>query len=374
MRIFPYFSRCPCRQLSFLTVPGLKRARCRRRRLPQLSWPRRYALNAAPAGTSLIEFSVAAVPILLVGLGCIEIAQWFYIKQALSLALLQAARAGITQHASPQAIQDAFEQALRPLYPPTGQLSSEQRMQRAFLQRRQKTGSPPWRIEVLSPPPLAFDDFADKSLAIGQQTGRAAINNNYQAEQDQRFRAQGWTNGAGPKSGLSIYQANYLRLRLTYLHEPLLPGMPALIRLLGSDAAGYAGQAMAQGYLPLNQEIQLTMQSHPVDWPALANGQVIRQASGSIGAVRSLQPCHGLWCFNQGLTPGSVNGDVKIDSNLPDGSNPAGTVDSLGQLADQPADRPISPAPPDPLPGASPPTLDVAPDDPACGVSLCCIT
>src|SRR3546814_2801513 len=54
------------------------------------------------AGASLIEFSVVAVPILLLGLGSVDIASWFFTRQAVSLALLEAGRAGIVSHAHPQ--------------------------------------------------------------------------------------------------------------------------------------------------------------------------------------------------------------------------------------------------------------------------------
>src|SRR3546814_17182852 len=95
------------------------------------------------SGSGAIEFAIIAVPMLLLGFGGTELAQWFYVKQAVSLALLDAARAGITQNARPQAIRQAFETALRPLYPPTSRHSSAQRVQ-ALHDRLRAAGLVPW--------------------------------------------------------------------------------------------------------------------------------------------------------------------------------------------------------------------------------------
>lgn len=319
-------------------------------------------------GASLVEFSIVAVPILLIGLGSVEIAQWFYVKQAVGIALLQAARAGITQHAKPQVMETAFEHALQPLYASPGH-SSADRLQRALARRAQLTGGPAWQMEILNPTPAAFHDFADARLGLNRETGLATINNNYQAEQDQRYRAQGRIQGLGPRSGMSIYQANVLALRVTYLHEPVLPGMKALMRQLSKQTGSYADQAMARGgYLPISQELELTMQSHPVDWPALGNQKIIRQQAYEPiqGTPAPPSPCHGLWCLDmKPFSAGSLPADPAPlpGTSLPETGNPA---DSVG-----------NPLPGGETGGASPdPGIDdlaVAPDDPACGVTLCCV-
>lgn len=324
--------------------------------------------TARQRGAGLIEFSIVAIPILLIGLGSIEIAQWFHVKQMVSIALLQAARAGITQHARPQAMETAFELALQPLYAASGH-SAGDRLQRALNRRKHITGLPAWQMQIINPTPAAFHDFVDARLAITRETGLAAINNNYQAEQDHRYRAQGHLQGLGPRSGLSIYQANVLALRVTYLHEPVLPGMKALMRLLSKQTGSYSDQAMARGgYLPISQELELTMQSHPVDWPALGNQKIIRQqAHESTHATSAPTPCHGLWCL-----------DKKPFTDLlpthpippPDASLPEPEAGNLpGHTTNSPPASGTGGTSPDP----NIDDLAVSPDDPACGVSLCCI-
>lgn len=304
------------------------------------------------SGVSLVEFSIVAIPILLLGLGGIEIAQWFFHKQAISLALIEAGRAAIVDHAHPLTIESAFEDAMLPLFVSSTKPLSRQRLHLALAERQVKTGAPPWRIEILSPSAAAFQDFSTPALAIAQQTGLPAISNAYLAEQDTGKQAKGWAHGVGPQSGQTIWDANTLVLRLTWLHEPLLPLAKGLIRLLGDHHGSYGRQAMARGgYLPLTQEVALVMQSDPVYWPLPGSGKVIRTAA----------------------------------TTTPSPPTPVPTPSTTSQPMVEPLQHP-------PMPGASLPLeaapvsgapaqadgawstnhLVVAPDDPACGVVLCC--
>lgn len=320
------------------------------------------------AGSSLIEFSLIAAPVLMAGLGSVELAQWFFVKQAVSLALLEAGRAGITQHAYPQAMEKAFEQALLALYPKSAKQTSAQRLQQALHRRSQDTGGPPWQIEVLQPGPKAFLDFGNSQLAPGAQHGLAAIDNNYQTEQHQRYIARGWKQGRGPASGLSIYEANALVLRLTYLHEPALPGVKSLVRQLASGTQNYAARAMSSaGYLPISQEIRLTMQTHPLQWPALANGKIIGAGSpASAGFIAAAEPCAGIWCFKNEAGSASVlpSAPEKSGSATPVPDPPA----DGGPVPEIPEQQPGTETPAGP--GTNPPG---GAQDPECGATLCCL-
>lgn len=317
-----------------------------------------------------------AVPLLMAGLGTIEIAQWFYVKQAVSLALLQAGRAGITEHADPKAIESAFEQALLPLYARSSVHSAKESLRRALEQRSEHL-SAPWQIEVLSPMPAAFLDFSDTALSTQYGSGLAAINNNYQFEQNQRKHAQGWPGGRGPHSNQTIYQANTLVLRLTYLHEPALPGMKSLIRMLAPGNGTYGSLAMARGgYLPLKQEMALNMQSHPVNWPMPSRGKVIHKDNGQ-GDHAAGAACVGLWCLGRPrlgqADPGlETNGANKVERHSDASRDTQGV-----QLDDtSPGKERIDLPWPDQGstdPGSAPEGLGVAENDPACGVTLCCL-
>src|SRR5690606_31796086 len=134
-----------------------------------------------------------------------------------------------------------------------------------------------------------------------------------------------------------------------------------LMRLLGQHNGTYGQHAMAHGYLPISRQITLTMQSHPVYWPALADGHVIRPgpppSRNPDGAAA--QPCAGLWC--RGLHDTSA-----AKPALPD-TNEVGPVPESGGVTAPGSTPGTTPAPSSP--GGD---LTVLPDDPACGITLCC--
>ena len=303
------------------------------------------------------------------GLGSIEIAHWFFVKQAVSLALLEAARAGITQHANPQAMEAAFEKALLPLHPASPGQSAEQKLQAALRKRSQAVNGPPWRIEVLQPGPAAFADFGGTRLPISAKHGLAAIDNHYQAEQHRRHLERGWPQGRGPASGATIYEANTLALRLTYLYEPALPGLKGLIRQLASGTDGYGAQAMSRaGYLPMRQEIRLTMQTHALQWPASASGKISAQAAATMPTTTIAEPCAGIWCLRTGRQASGAGSPATMpQSGTANPPDPAGPPYGHENLVPDPMPQA------GPQPGAGVDTTTPQTENPECGVTLCCL-
>jgi len=320
-------------------------------------------------GSSAVEFTLAAIPILLAGLGAIELGRWFFVKQAISLALLEAARAGIVDHAHPASIEAAFEHALLPLFPSPSAHGARQRMQQAFERRQAATGAPPWQIKVIAPQAAVFLDFASPGLKVAGAGGLAAIDNNYQAEQHLRHQQQGWASGRGPLSGATIFEANELALHLSYMHEPLVPGMGALLRLLSPESTGHARQALAGGYLPLRQTLRLAMQSHPVAWPhsgakVLGASEPAFEAGPPPGTTLA---CRGIWCERSS----PVSSGPHMPAMPGTGSHPpaSGLPSTMPPAAEHPVDMPPGAQPPAPDSPGLPPA-----DDIACGTVLCCVT
>src|SRR5690606_35574549 len=129
----------------------------------------------------------------------------------------------------------------------------------------------------------------------------------------------------GPSSGQTTLDANTLVLHLTWLHEPLLPGVKQLLKQLAPRDSRYGSLAMARaGYLPIHREVAMVMQSHAVEWPMPEHGRMARNrhysdvepnfqggapkeatASPEPGVPgqrhsnvwRGEQPCVGLWCL-----------------------------------------------------------------------------
>lgn len=313
--------------------------------LPPVFIQRKNSDPSVPqSGAGIVEFAIVAVPVLLLGLGAIESAQWLFTRQAVSLALLEAGRAGITQHASPEAMIDAFEHALLPLHASASRSLARNRLESALAQRRQRLGAAPWRIEILSPAEAAYRDFADPALLISRQSGRAAINNNYLHEQNLRHRATGRPEGRGPLSGVDIFQANTLALRLSYLHEPAVPGMKALLSMLGNSQGTYRQRAMAAGYLPMVREMAFIMQSHPVSWTMPENGKIVGPERPASNPPSAAAHCVGMWCLPQGPEPIAM-AETPPAGPPPWPSGPAGLPNSSGTPPQPPGTLPPEPAP-----------------------------
>ncbi|NYT23025.1 pilus assembly protein [Alcaligenaceae bacterium] len=266
----------PARRLPGISAGGGRATPLRQKRPP--------AKTQRAGGQGAVEFLLAAVPVLLLGLGSIEAVHWYFVRQAVSHALVQAARSAITQHAHPDVLDHAFAEALLPLHAAPSSDESRARLQRKLARRTLATGLPAWRIHILSPAPETFDDFASDSAELPRPGSQPVIDNDYLHEQHQARLARGWPEGRGPRSGQDTFQANTLALHLIWLHEPLLPGVRNLLRQLAPADERYGSLAMARGgYLPIHREVALVMQSHPVLWDMPGHGRIIRRAGPAPG-------------------------------------------------------------------------------------------
>ena len=219
-------------------------------------------------GSALVESAVALALVLFAGLAALEFAHWQLTRHLALVALTEAARAGAAEHLRPVSMAQAFETGMAPRHAaPDG--SARQRLRAAWDRVQARTGLPAWRIWVLQPDQAAHADFGQRGLPLPDDArGRPAIRNDYQAEQH-ADRAARWPHGRGPSSGLTIYEANMLRLRLVYVVEPLVPAMRPLLRGLAAGAADACSrQILAAGALPLKLEMTMDMQSHALAWPA----------------------------------------------------------------------------------------------------------
>ncbi|ETF00544.1 hypothetical protein W822_21750 [Advenella kashmirensis W13003] len=244
------------------------------------------ALLRRQRGVGTIEFLVAAVPLLFSAMATFEASRWYMTREAVNLALLEAARAGSVAHARPQAIENAFLNGLTPLFASAGQGRNPQaRMMFELDQFEQTSGGLAWDITILHPSAAEFADFMQKDLPIALTTGLPAINNHYQFRQHQQH-------GKGQLSGSTIYDANTLQLQVRYLYQPVVPGMRTLLRSVFS-ATGLANSAAAtQGALPIVSAIAIEMQSHPVFWQSGETRHVHYAQRAGLAANRPAAPPH----------------------------------------------------------------------------------
>lgn len=190
--------------------------------LPRRSLPSSFAPGAArprvpQRGAAALEFTLVMAVLLSVAALVADAARWQVTRQVAHLALMEAARAGSTGHADPTRIRDAFLRALRPLHVgPQGETAAR-RLARSQERIAARMGTVPWRIEILQP---------------------------------------------------DIFRANILRLRLTYLYQPLLPPLRTLLAGLAENDGSYAAAARARGLAPISIELEMEMHSKPADWLA----------------------------------------------------------------------------------------------------------
>jgi hypothetical protein len=312
-----------------------------------------HAARLSQRGVAMLEFLIVALPLLMLGLSGVEFAHWQLTRQAVDHALMEAAREGAVTHGDPLAMRRRFDATLLPLFG-GGTTADELAQTAARVAARAAaieadTGVPAMRLEVLGPGKASFADFADPTL--GARFGRRAINNDYLAEAHAGDVARGWPDGRGPASGVTRFEANLLRLRLTYLHPPLLPGMRTLLQAMTGDAEHgpggsdtYVAQARARaGMLTITREFSMLMQSHPVEW-----SEASHQAAWGAARIGDAP----LPAVNVGGVVGHGGGGAA--------PGPCAT----GNCApDAPVTSPWSP------PGS--PGV-VQPGDPACGITVCC--
>src|SRR5690606_28821893 len=95
--------------------------------------------------------------------GVVETARWYLVRQAVGQALLEAARAGATQHAESAALQKGLRLGLSPLYATAatslGLAEGQRRLDQRQRDLRTKFGLAPWHLEILNPTPAHFADF-----------------------------------------------------------------------------------------------------------------------------------------------------------------------------------------------------------------------
>lgn len=230
--------------------------------MPPVHHPPRIRLRRL-RGTAMAEFTVVALPLLLVGLGAFETGRWLLVRQAVGYALFEAARAGVVSHADPSAMAGAFERALAPalgidaLPDPA---SVGPRVKAKLQAREREYGLPMARIEQLSPNRASFDDFSNDRSSAG---GVRELDYDYQRLHHDTVYLARYGNGAGPHSRQTVFQANTLVLRLTYLHAPYLPWMAVLLRTLADpgEEDDYVRRARAAGLVVIRRDIAMPMQS-----------------------------------------------------------------------------------------------------------------
>jgi len=224
-------------------------------------------------GAAIIETCLVLMPLLLFTGLVFEFTHSYKVRQIAQLALYEAARAGSVSAARPERIEQTFRNAILPLFVPAGRhLSAESRLDAATRTILKDTGLKHWQIEVLNPGPFTFMDYAHPALS--GQNRRPTLRNEYLKEQHQTNVTKGWSQGRGPASGLDVFEANTLRLRLSMLYRPLAPGIGRVLKALGAWRMDRTGQAWINGYLVADLMTEVMMQSHAQQWQSTQQAEL----------------------------------------------------------------------------------------------------
>ena len=220
-------------------------------------------------GAAVVEFLVALPALLLVGLGGWQAALMYNAKTTLGYATFEAARVGAVSHAQGGAMRRELGVRLAPLYGGDGSARKAMAaLTRASLDVQDSRHA---RIDIINPTKEAFDDFGTE--IVDPRTGeiRRGIPNSHL-----RYRSR----TVGKNSGVTIQDANLLKIKATYGYKLTVPLMSRVIpavmgRLDPANRAFYDA-----GRIPLTAVATVRMQSDA--WP---DGNAPSAGAGGGGAA-----------------------------------------------------------------------------------------
>ena len=178
-------------------------------------------------GATMAEFAVAFPFAVLLVLGVIQLGLMYTAKEIVNEAAFMAARAGSVQNAKVDEMTSEMLKALTPFYQDLTTKDDFTRLTAAYGKALADTKCDPLghclcipfvqcflKVERLNPTDDAFDDFGITSNAMQNQTYIPNDNLEYRPHSTQ-----------GSKSGMSIQDANALKIKVTYGYELKVPLM-----------------------------------------------------------------------------------------------------------------------------------------------------
>jgi hypothetical protein len=197
--------------------------------------PGKHRALAGQTGATMVEFALVIPFALLLVLGIIQLGLMYSAKSVLNEGAFMAARAGATENAQLDKMTEAMHKALIPFYQDTSDTTDFTRLANAANNARNDTdcnsggagggggGAGPCflKVEILNPTPAAFADFG---ITTSASPGHTMIPND-----NLEYRPHDLT---GTKSGLSIQDANALKIKVTYGYELKVPLMQSVFKAI----------------------------------------------------------------------------------------------------------------------------------------------
>ncbi len=227
----------------------------------------RVNFRSSALGQAMVETVVILFVLMLLLLGAIQFGLVYNAKITLNHAAFEAARAGALNHGDRAAIEYGLARGLAPLYTSVaagtsarGKVKSVQTARDRVLGEIRDQGFA--CIERLNPTDAAFSDFGIQAR-IGDYDGAVIPNDHL------RFRSQ------QSRNGVSIQDANLLKLRVTYCYPLYVPLVARVIRQLYGitpdpdppagwqvpDLGAFRARCLAHDRLPIVAQAMLRMQT-----------------------------------------------------------------------------------------------------------------
>lgn len=157
----------------------------------------------ATRGSAMLQWCIAALPLLLLGSIAIEVSHWHATRQRLALSVQRATEATALSHGT----LDALGQHLQKQLPRDLRFTV--------------------KACITDPVNALMADFMDKPLS--RKLGMPVIRHDHVIEQHRQAIKKGRRSGRGPRSGKTIFEANQLNVLATVRYRPLSPWVRKLI-------------------------------------------------------------------------------------------------------------------------------------------------
>lgn len=185
------------------------------RRASDTSLARTCTGQRSPRGQAMIEYLIILPVLLMLVLGAVQFALLYQIKSTLNYATFIAARQGAVANAKSNAIKDGLASGMTPLFtfePDLGGLLRGRAI--AMVEVFNPLTA---KVEVLNPTKEAMEDFG---IANPDGSSGTIIPND-----NLMYRCTGspCVSAVGAKSGLTIQDANILKIRVTYCAKLIVP-------------------------------------------------------------------------------------------------------------------------------------------------------
>lgn len=208
-------------------------------------------------GSAMVEFTVVAPVITLIGLGALQYGLLFFAKNQYNHASFMAARAGSMHNASLEKTRQAYARALIPAY--GGGTNSEQLAASYAAALADVTANT--YIEMLNPTKESFDDWNDKTLQDTIGNGRRVIPNAGLSFKDPAK--------IGAASGQSIQDANLIKLRIIHGYKPKIPFIASVystyLKWLDTGNDPNHSKLVQRGLIPVVSHVTVQMQSSAIE-------------------------------------------------------------------------------------------------------------